>query len=76
MELNTAIRALNIPTDEWWNIYPYEINFDAETGKNMNAIPVMGQFQDTQIKLIYPEEICAEGVEMVWPGSELSPVNK
>lgn len=76
VELNTAIRALNIPTDEWWNIYPYEINFDAETGKNMNAIPVMGQFQDTQIKLIYPEEICAEGVEMVWPGSELSPVNK
>lgn len=74
--LNTAIRALKIPRDAWWNIYPFELEFDAETGKNFNAIPVMGQFQDTKIKLIYPEFIQAEGTSLVFPGSELSPVNK
>ena len=74
--LNTAIRGLVIPTDAWWNIYPYEIAFDPVTGKNMNAIPVMGQFQDTKIKLIYPESIQAEGTELVFPGYELSPLNK
>ena len=76
VELNAAIRSLVIPMDSWWNIYPYEISFDQETGKNVNAIPVMGQFQNTQIKLIYPEFIQAEGTDMVFPGSDLSPVNK
>ncbi|MBR7187564.1 MAG: ABC transporter substrate-binding protein, partial [Clostridia bacterium] len=74
--LNAAIRALKIPRDSWWNIYPYELEFDQETGKNFNAIPVMGQFQDTKIKLIYPEFIQAEGTELVFPGSQLSPINK
>lgn len=75
-ELNTAIRSLVIPADTWWNIYPYDIEFDPVTGKNNNAIPVMGQFQDTQIKLIYPESIQAEGADLVFPGSDLSPLNK
>lgn len=74
--LNTAIRGLNIPTDAWWNIYPYEICFNQETGKNENAIPVMGQFQDTKIVLTYPESILAEGAELVFPGYELSPLYK
>ena len=74
--LNTAIRSLNIPLDAWWNIYPYEIEFDQETGKNINAIPVMGQFQDTKIKLIYPDMIRAEGTDLVFPGYELSPVKQ
>ncbi len=74
--INTAMRALEIPEDSWWNIYPYPISFNQETGKNENAIPVMGQFQDTKIKLIYPESIAVEGTELVFPGYELSPVYK
>ena len=38
--------------------------------------PVMGQFQDTKIVLTYPESICADGVELVFPGYELSPLYK
>lgn len=74
--LNAAIRGLSIPEDCWWNIYPYEISFNQETGKNENAFPVMGQFQDTKIVLTYPESICADGIELVFPGYELSPLYK
>lgn len=76
VEVNKAIRALVIPTDAWWNIYPYVIQFDQTTGRNNNAIPVMGQFQNTRIKLVYPESVLSEGTELVFPGSDLSPINK
>lgn len=72
--VNAAIRASVIPLDSWWNIYPYVIEFDQVTGENINAIPVMGQFQNRAIKLIYPEPVIAEGVEMVFPASQLSPL--
>ena len=76
IELNAAIKSLHISADAAWNMYPHDIEFDQTTGQNIHAMCVVGQFQDTQIKMVYPEIVRLPGVEPVYPASDLAPWNQ
>ncbi len=73
--IRDALKGMKITEDTWWNIYPYEIEFNS-TGANFNAISPLGQFQDTHVTVIWPEGAVAPGAEIVLPGSELSVLNQ
>lgn len=73
--LRDALANIVVNEDEWWNIYPYAIEFN-ENGQNFHAITPIGQFQDASVKIIWPESSSLEGVKLVVPGSDLSVLKK
>lgn len=66
--IRDALAGIQIPVEHWWNIYPYEINFN-ETGANPNAITPVGQFQDAAVHIVWPESATKEGSAVILPGS-------
>jgi hypothetical protein len=64
--IRDAIAKLDLKTGDRYIYWPDGVKFD-ETGYNIRAQTIGGQYQDFKLKVMFPDSLMTPGVQAVWP---------
>lgn len=64
--IRDAMAKLDLKTGDRYIYWPEGVKFD-ETGYNIRAQTIGGQYQDLKLKIMFPESLMTPGVQAAWP---------
>jgi len=64
--IRDAMAKLDLKTGDRYIYWPDGVKFD-ETGYNIRALTIGGQYQGLKLKIMFPESLMTPGVQAVWP---------